>query len=151
MAKQVSSSLTLFWRVAFPTMWVSFFSVFTLAVYLTDLPFYGGIPRRTMLIGIPLFLIIGLIIFFSTILKIKRIDMDEDFVYATNYLKTYRYPWHNIEKIDINERPIFSTGVIHLVKAGTSGKKILFLLSKNRWRDLLAINAYKLGDYLGEK
>ena len=148
MAKQISSSLTLFWRIAFPTIWVSFFSVFTLAVYLTDLPYYGGIPRSVMLISIPLFLIVGLVFFFTTILKIKRIDMDEEFIYATNYLKTYRYPWHNIKKIDIKERAVFSTGSIHLIKEGVSGKKIVFLLSKSRWRDLLAINAYKLEDYI---
>ncbi len=149
MAKQVSSSLTLFWRIAVPTMWVSFFGVFTLAIFFSNLEYYGSIPGGVLKILIPIVLLIGLIIMNFTLLKLRRIDMDDEFIYATNYLKTYKYPWQNVEKIENSKGLIFSTGIIHLKTPGKWGNKIMFLKSKKRWRDFLSTNSFKLKDYVG--
>lgn len=74
--------------------------------------------------------------------------MDDEFVYATNYLKTYKYPWHNIDKIEEARGLLFSKGIIHLKSPGKWGKKITFIRSKKRWRDFLSTNAFKLKDYV---
>lgn len=148
MAKQVSSSLTLFWRIAVPTMWVSFFGVFTIAIFFSNLDYYGRVPGDVLKIVIPIILFVGLLIMNFTLLKIRRIDMDDEFIYATNYLKTYKYPWQNIERIEESKGIIFSKGIIHLRKPGKWGSKIHFLLSKKRWRDFLSTNAFKLKDYV---
>ena len=146
MAKQLSSSLTLFWVIAAPTIWLSFFAVFSLAIFLSGYTHFGSIPALYLKIGLPLFFLLGLV--YLKFNRLKRIDIDQEYLYATNYIKTYKYPWQNIEKISPASGFILKKGKIHLKTPGQFGKKIPFLVSSKRWAEMLEGNLYGIADFV---
>ena len=78
--------------------------------------------------------------------------MDEGNVYASNYFKTYRYPFHNIEKITERDLGLFSLLKIYLKTPGKFGKKITFILDEAMLKDFfdknpeaaIAFNSFKI-------
>lgn len=148
MIKQLSSSLTLFWAVAVPTMWAAFFGVFTIAVFFVERDYYGFVSSGVLKILIPFVLFGGLALWYFTIMRFKRIDLDADFVYATNYIKTYRYPWHNIEHIKTKKGILFNKGVITLKQGGQFGSQLPFLLSNRRWREFVGENIFGIAQFV---
>ncbi len=148
MIKQLSSSLTLFWAVAVPTMWAAFFGVFTIAVFFVERDYYGFVSSGVLKILIPFVLFGGLALWYFTIMRFKRIDLDADFVYATNYIKTYRYPWHNIEHIKTKKGIFFNKGIITLKQGGQFGSQLPFLLSNRRWREFVGENIFGIAQFV---
>jgi len=150
MTKQLSSSLTLFWTVAVPTMWGAFFGIFTLAVFLSSREFYGFINATYLKILLPSILFGGMFLWYMTFMKFRRIDIDRDFIYATNYIKTYRYPWHNVDKIKTKKGIIFNKGIIFLKEGGKFGSKMSFLLSNRRWSEFVNEDIFGVSKYVEE-
>lgn len=150
MTKQLSSSLTLLWAVAVPTMWAAFFGIFTVAVFCAEREYYGFISSAVLKLLIPVMLIGGLIVWYFTIMRFKRIDLDADFVYATNYIKTYRYPWHNIQDIRTKKGVLFNKGIITLKQGGKFGAELPFLLSNRRWREFIAEDIFGVAQFVKE-
>ena len=148
MTKQLSSSLTLLWVVAVPTMWGAFFGIFAIAVFFSERDYYGFVSSGMLKVLIPLVLIGGLIMWFFTIMRFKRIDLDEDFVYATNYIKTYRYPWHNVQEITTKKGLFFNKGFIGLKQGGKFGVQLPFLLSNRRWREFVAEDIFGMAQFV---
>ena len=60
-------------------------------------------------------------------MQLKRVDMDEDFMYVSNYFKTFRYTYPSIEKIKERDFLLFYTIHVHLKEAGEFGEKIVFI------------------------
>jgi len=148
MTKQLSSSLSLLWAVAVPTMWSAFFGIFTIAVFMSDRTYYGFVSATMLKIIIPIVLFGGLLIMYLTIMRFKRVDIDGDFLYATNYIKTYRYPWHNVEHIKTKKGIFFNKGIISLKKGGEFGSNMTFLLSNRRWRQFMNEDIFGLSQYV---
>ncbi len=133
----VSSNITLLLRLLIATFWMVFFGLFTLAVLLRPEDYFGNIPAFVFKIGVLLFYLGGLALLYFTLLKLKRIEMDEQHIYATNYFKHRRYPWSNVEKIRERDFGLFSVYVIHLIKPGIFGRKLPFIASRKRLRFFL--------------
>ena len=148
MTKQLSSSLTLMWAVAVPTMWSAFFGIFTLAIFFSSRTYYGFVSATVLKIIIPLILIVGLLLMYLTIMRFKRIDIDADFLYATNYIKTYRYPWHNVKNIKTKKGLFFNKGTISLKEGGQFGSEFTFLLSNRRWREFINEDIFGVSQYV---
>src|SRR5690554_583171 len=124
--KRISSSLTLFFRIFVPVFWVVFFGAFTIGLLVTsNLPVV--LDNLYFRIGLVLFYLTGLAFLYFTVLRLKRVEIDPDFVYVTNYLKTYRYPFHNIESIREINLFLFHVATIRFREKGSFGKKIHFL------------------------
>lgn len=87
--------------------------------------------------GLALFFAAGLAVLYFTLLKLLRIELDEIYVYASNYFKTYRYPWHNVEKITERDFGLFHLVRIHLKTPGKFGAKLTFLLDETMLKDFL--------------
>jgi len=133
MPSQVSSSSTLFLKIFFPVFWIVFFGAFTMAVLYGGETNFGDYSVENMQFYLPIFLIGGILLMYFTLIQLKRVEMDDLYVYATNYFKTYRYPYHNIEKIAENNYGLFKTCKVHFKEKGHFGKKITFLLSKRKF------------------
>lgn len=129
---QVSSNITLLLRLLLSTFWLVFFGLFTIAVLLQDTPYFGNIPAFLFKIGIVCFYIAGAILLYFTLLKLKRVEMNGEFIYATNYFQHRRYPWSNVQKIKEKDFGLFSVFVIHLITPGKFGRKIPFIASRKR-------------------
>mgnify|MGYP001218417059 CR=1 FL=1 len=136
--QRISSNTTLFLKIFIPTFWIVFFGIFTAAVWFLDTPYFGPVPALTMKVGLTLFFLLGSGLLYLTIIQLKRVEVDEAHLYASNYFKTYRYPFDSIEKI--SERDLW---LIHLVRIrlkapGHFGRTLTFLLDEPMFRDFLS-------------
>jgi hypothetical protein len=136
--QRISSNTTLFLKIFLPTFWIVFFGIFTIAVLVANTPHFGGIPAATFKIGLALFFVAGTSVLYFTLLKLLRVELDEHHVYASNYFKTYRYPFHNVEKITERDLGLFHLVHIHLIAPGKFGSKITFLLDDTMLKNFLA-------------
>ena len=130
----VSSGWTLFLKLVLPITWTTFFGTFVGVILFSEDGAYlvsGGIitPMLVRIIA-STFLLVGVALFYWLFMRLKRVDVDNDFMYVTNYFKARRYPYHNIEKMVKNQYLMFRPVTIYLKEAGTFGKKIIFLSNK---------------------
>lgn len=136
--QRISSNATLFLKIFIPVVWTVFFGAFSIAVWMVDVPFFGPVPALWMKLGLGIFLLLGFLFFYLTSFQLKRVELDELYVYASNYFKTYRYPYHNVEKITERDLALFHVVSIHLKVPGKFGKRLTFLLDEPMFQDFLA-------------
>lgn len=127
----VSSQLTLFFKVFVPTIWISFFGTIGAFLLFTG---DGQANNLTMTLGAPvfsiiilLFLLIGIGLLYFFFIRLKRVELDKNYLYATNYVKHYRYPFHNIDHLKINRFLWWRPTRVILKKPGKFGKRFTFL------------------------
>ena len=149
----VSSTSTVFLKYFLPTIWTVFFGTLFVVIL-----FAGHVRVGTMdstvfklIYGFCFLSIIALMYF--TIFKLRRVELDEEFVYVTNYIKTYRYPFNSIESIKKFHYGWWLIYRIELKEAGFFGKRITFLAKKKRLVTFLKDNpqvalALKMEDIL---
>ncbi len=117
--------------------WIVFFGAFTIAVLSSGIgksPLFGN---WTFKLGVLLFFLIGVTLQYFTIFQLKRVELDQDYVYVTNYFKSYRYNFESVEKITQQDFGIFKIGRIHLKSAGSFGSKITFMQSRQKFEDFV--------------
>jgi hypothetical protein len=137
--QRISSNATLLLKIFFPTFWIVFFGVFTIAVWVMDFR-VGGLPHGAFKLGWTLFFTICTTVFYFTVFQLKRVELDDLYVYASNYVKTYRYPYHNVEKMTERNMGLFHLMNIHLKVPGKFGKRITFLLDEAMLTDFFEKN-----------
>lgn len=130
---QISSSWSLFWKIFLPIFLLVFFGLGTIVFWLGDLENYD--PQKLTvyrIIFVTLFAIMG-ILFYRTTIRLKRIDMDDQFVYVSNYLKTARYSFDQIEKISEKKFMHRKIVTVSLTGKGAFGQKIIFVPDRVRY------------------
>lgn len=138
--QRVSSQLTIFIRIALPTIWLT--SILSIVVLLG-----WAVRGKAGLFANPFIWIGLLVILGSGIALIKlvlwrfyRVDMDTQFVYVSNYFKTYKYPYSDIESITDSTTLPGRVFRITLRSKGSFGRHIYFLAAQSLWRDFLKEN-----------
>jgi|GEM_PF-226652 len=138
--QSISSSWTLFLKLILPVMWIAFFGTLVGFILLSEDGAYlvsgGTVTPMVARIMAFLFLFCGVLTFYLLFMRLKRVDVDTDFLYVTNYFKTRRYPYHNIEKIVHNRFLMSNPVTLYFKEAGSFGKKITFL-SNNDYKEFL--------------
>lgn len=132
--QRVSTNLTLFFKFFIPVFWIVFFGAFTITAFAYKSEYYGDIPGGPFRIGAVFFFVSGVVLLLFTLMRLKRVEMDDHFVYATNYFKNFRYPYHNIEKIEESKFLFLTNVIIHLKTPGSFGKQIRFIASNVHYR-----------------
>lgn len=140
--QQVSTSLTLILKIFIPVFWTTIVFAFTMAVWFLDTSMFAGMPIQTFRYGITIFLLIGIAFFYFTVLKLKRVEMSETHIFATNYFKNFKYPWSNVENIEERDFVIFRTIHVVLRKPGTFGKRITFVASRRKFNTFIKENPH---------
>ena len=140
--QQVSTSLTLFLKIFLPIFWTVFFSTFAYAVYRLDASMFGGIPIEVFRNGVIIFVVLSIVFFYFTVIQLKRVEMDQEFVFVTNYFKSARYPWHNIENIQERDFTVFRTIHIKFKHPGIFGNKVTFLASRRKFNSFVSENPH---------
>lgn len=135
--QRVSTNFTLFLKIFLPVFWLVFFGAFAVVLWTENRIPTGAVPIQTVRIIMTLFFVVGATILYFTLLKLHRVEMDDAFVYVTNYVKTARYPYHQIEKIAEVDFLILSTVTIHFKQKGIFGKKATFVPSQYRFQGFL--------------
>lgn len=150
--QHVSSSLTLFLKFGFPIGWLVFFGAMTVAMWLTSsIKVVAGMSMEAFRISITFFFLLGGAIIYWSMMRIKRVEMDDHFFYVTNYFKNVRYPYHQIEKVIEKDYLLFKTIHIHLKQAATFGKVITFIASRERFNLFLKEHPEVIGQLEGLK
>ncbi len=137
MPRRVSSNMTIILKLFLPTVWIVFFLSFTVAVWLADEANYGTMSPQDLRMILPVFLLVGIALLYWSVMRLKRIEMDATHLYATNYIKTYRYSYDSIEKIREKDFLFLRTVHIYLKQKGNFGKKMTFIASRFHLQDFL--------------
>jgi hypothetical protein len=134
MRHTISSGQTFFMKFVFPAVWLTGFAAVTVAL------FTGG--RITNPDGLPpptemkwLFFgatVIGGLFLFWCCMRLKRVELDDDSLHISNYLREVRVPLRDIEEITenrwINIRPV----TLEFRRDTEFGPRITFM-PKTRW------------------
>ncbi len=136
--QNVSSSFTVIIKFALPTSWIVFFGAMTISLWFVDSGPVAGMEAGVFRIVLSIFFLVGVAILYWAVMGIKRVEMDEQFFYVTNYFRNIRYPYHQIEKV--NEKDYFFFRTIHLIlkQPGYFGKKITFIPGRVNFDQFLA-------------
>ncbi len=135
--QRISSNSTLFLKIFLPTFWIVFFGIFTIAVSQLDNNYFNGASAFSVKLFLVSFFLVGTALLYFTLMRLKRVELDDLYVYASNYFKTYRYPYHNVEKITERNMLLFHILSVHLKTPGKFGGKITFLLDEQMLRAFL--------------
>lgn len=136
--ERLSSNLTLFFKFFVPVFWIVFFGAFTVAVFAYKNEFYGEIPGRPLRIGSVIFFASGLIMFFLTTMRLKRVEGNSEHLIITDYFKTFRYAHAGIDKITESKFAFIKVVTIHLKEKGSFGIKIPFIASASRYEEFMS-------------
>lgn len=127
----VSSNWTMFLKLMFPLMWIVFFGSLTVLTILSE-PFEssGMLSRQAIRILIASFFVTSTGLILLRTMYLKRVDMDDEYIYVTNYFSHRRYTHDSIEKIEERAGIMAKPFVITFKEKGFFGKGITFLSSK---------------------
>ena len=144
---RLSSNWTLFLKIFLPVFWIAFFGGFIIAAFVTsriEAPQYtsGGFKLQSII-----FVLSGIIFFYFTFLRLKRVDGEKGFVYISNYFKTFRYPVNSIEEIIIYDHFILKAAHINFKGKTTFGKRIIFLPFMLELNEFCIDNDISIRDY----
>ena len=134
---RVSSSLTIVLRIVLPTVWLV--TIISLVILLTvAVSGKAQLFTNPILWGSLLFILgSGFAFIYFVLWRLYRIDMDHKSIYISNYFRTFKYPFSDVDSIKgISSLPdrIFH---IELKSKGSFGKHIYFLASQKLWQDFV--------------
>lgn len=132
--ERVSTNLTLFYKFFIPVFWLVFVGSITVAALIYSFDYIGNMPAGTFRLIMVFIFLSGALSLYLTLLRLKRVELSEDFVYVTNYFKSFRYPYHNVESIQVSRFLFFQVATVRLREAGSFGKSILFIPSSQRFK-----------------
>ncbi len=136
----ISSTWTLFLKVFLPVFWGIFFGAMTLAFWLSKAAYVGDLSIHAFRLLMTSFFLTGMVVFYLSVIRLKRVEIDDNFVYVTNYRKTARYPFHNIEKLEEVSYWVFKVVHLSFKKSGIFGKKVIFLANSFKLLEILKKN-----------
>ena len=134
--KRLSSNTTLFLKIFLPVFWLVFYGSFTLSFWLLDPATLPLLTSWTFRILFTLFYVLGTVFLYFTFFQLKRVEIDADFIYVSNYFKTYRYPFHRIEQLSQKNYLVFKTTQIHFKEEQSFGKAVSFIARRGIWEEL---------------
>ena len=129
----VSSILTLALRIFLPTFFVVFYGLLMVVSLFSNEDYVASIPMSYFRIFSITMFFATLIIIYLTVFKLRRVELDENSVFVSDYFKQAKYPLHNVELIEENNYLLFKTVSMQLAQSGIFGKRITFMPSGRRW------------------
>ena len=129
--RRLSSNLSIFFRLFLPLVYIVFFGSLVIGSFLITANDSPLISSSIFRYGMLSSYIIFVLIFSFSIMKLKRVDADENNILISNYFKTYKYTWDSIKKMTTINLLIFDIIYIHIHEKGKFGKKVFFLASRS--------------------
>lgn len=136
--ERVSTRLTVFLKFFFPTIWIVFFGTLTLIILVSDNIVISGYSQSMFRLLVLAFFLTGTGFLYYAFMSLKRVDMDNQYMYVTNYLKAFKYPFHNVASIREKDFILFKAVTVIFREEGSFGKRITFLTSPNFYKFLAA-------------
>ena len=138
--QRVSSQFTIVLRIVIPTIW--FTTILSIVILLgwAVRGKAGLFANPFIWIGLLLILLSGYALIKFFLWRFYRVDLDRQYVYVSNYFKTYRYPYSEIESVTDSKTLPGRVFLITLKSKGSFGRKIYFLAAQILWQDFLKEN-----------
>lgn len=136
MRRQLSSAQTFLTKFVFPTVWLAGFAAATVFLFkvrgFTDPDGFPGPPEmKWLFLGGTVF---GGVFLYWFCMRLKRVEIDEQWLYVSNYLREVRVPLGDIEEVTenrwINIRPI----TVEFRRETDFGSDIIFMPKSPGWR-----------------
>jgi hypothetical protein len=124
---RLSSNTTIFWKLFVPVFYITFFGILNMVAFSVDqydLPFLANPITKLILLSS---YILFIILMSFTIIKLKRVEADDNFIYVTDYFKTYRYAKEDIQDITTSDFIIFKSTSLTMKEKTKMGKKIRYI------------------------
>jgi hypothetical protein len=139
--QRLSSNLTLFFKFFVPVFWLVFFGALILAMFVYKDAQIGEFNDAGFRLGALAFYLSGALLLYFFLLPLKRVEAEDDFLYVTNYFKTFRYPWHNVDRLEESRLGLFTVVTVVLKTPGNFGSKMRFIASNRLYRAFWAEHA----------
>ncbi len=150
--ERVSSQLTILLRIALPTIWLTIILSLTGLLGWTVRGKAQVFSNPIVWLGLLLILGSGFAFIHFILWRFYRVDMDDRYVYVSNYFKTFKYPFTDVESIRNSSLLPGRVIVIKFKSKGSFGKEIRFLASQKLWKDFVLEHPDQLRDiYSGMK
>lgn len=132
--ERVSSNLTLVLKVFIPTLWITFFSLLTVAIVLAGEDNFYFSQWHVKVAAVIMFILFLAFLYF-TVMRLLRVEFGEGVFSASNYFKTLQYNFSDVE--DINEYDLIFKKLVRIKMKGKTqfGKSIYFLASKVHYNE----------------
>lgn len=130
MKREISSKQTFFLKIILPFFFVALITTVTFGIISSS-------PKGAVVTIVVLFPVIGLVgisAMYLTVMRYKKVSVDDEFLYVSNYRKEIKIPLWNIADAKeikwIRTRPI----AIYLKTDSEFGRKIVFMPKFNGFR-----------------
>jgi hypothetical protein len=129
MRRQLSSSLTFFYKFIFSTIWISGFGFGALQLFLLSdsLRGQGGPLPPEIKWTFLLVWIAGSTVFLWFCAPLKRVQVDDETLYASNFFREIRVPLRTIDHVSENRFVNIHPVTVHLKTETAFGRKIVFM------------------------
>jgi len=135
---RLSSNLTLFFKVFLPTFWIVFFGSMTVAIIISEGRSILPLDHTTEIIVVLSFFLIFLALQYFTIMRLKRVEIDQKHLFVSNYFNSYRYPLSDIAEVRKINFGIFNLLRIVFKNNTRFGNKITCLLKEKYFKEYLS-------------
>ena len=146
--QRVSSQLTIALRIALPTAWLTLILSITILLGWTVRGTARLFAHPIIWLSLLIILATGFAFIKFVLWRLYRVDMDDRFLYVSNYFKTYKYDLSDIESITESKILPGRIYCIHLKSKGSFGKNIYFLASQALWKDYVETHQQQMGPLL---
>jgi hypothetical protein len=125
--RTLSSSQTFFIKAVFPVLWVGGFAVGTLSMFLLPGSNGPGEPPPGMKWIFLLLTILGTAFLYWTSIRLKRVRMDDQALYVSNYLEEIRIPLQDVREVTENRWINIHPVTIELLGDTAFGRRVVFM------------------------
>lgn len=147
--QRVSTNLTIVLKLFLPTVWFVFFTTFLGVIFLINEQTLPAVTTTSFRLTYILFYLIFLAFLYFTVLRLKRVEMGPEFYYVSNYIKTYKLIYQDIESVNIIPIGKWKIITYKLVAKSSFGKKITFLANSELYNIFLNSQP-EVANYLDE-
>jgi hypothetical protein len=135
--QRVSTNLTLFLKLFFPTFWAVFFGMFTLFALFYQQSEILLLQHWGFKLSVLSLYLFFFTFFYFTLFQLKRVEMGIDCYHVSDYFSTYRMVYEDIDRV--REIPVLRWILVIITLQGKSrfGRKIMFLANKNLYLTFL--------------
>ncbi|MCZ2101436.1 MAG: hypothetical protein LC107_07870 [Chitinophagales bacterium] len=127
---RVTSNLTIFFKIFIPTVWIVFFTSILITIFTISSQTLPVLTTTSFKIGYTIFYVIFLLFLYFTVFQLKRVELGPEYYIATNYFRTYKLIYDDIEEITTTSLGRFILVKFKLKAKSSLGRKIYFLASK---------------------
>lgn len=135
--KQISSNTTLLFKTFLPIFWLVFFGAFCISTFFLKESYIGQVSIEFFRILCIAFYLLGAALLAFSVMRLKRIEIGEQEIFISNYIKSYKYKQSDIESITIQNLLLVKLMLITFKGPTSFGLKIRSLASEKKLKKAL--------------